>query len=46
MDKEILKKPGKLNMALICILLVLKLCVNLVCAAFRSTLDQFLGSRA
>lgn len=46
MDKKILKKPGKLNMALICILLVLTLCVNLVCAAFRSTLDQFLGSRA
>lgn len=46
MNSKPVKKPGKLNLALICILLVLTLCVNIGCMAFRSTLDQFMGSRA
>ena len=46
MNSKTVKKPGKLNLAVICILLVLGLGVNIACAAFRSTLDQFMGSRA
>ncbi len=46
MNSKSVKKPGKLNLAVICILLVLGLGVNIACAAFRSTLDQFMGSRA
>ena len=46
MNSKPVKKPGKLNLVLICVLLVVAIAVNVACAAFRSTLDQFLGSRA
>lgn len=43
---KILKKAGKINLALIAIILVSAISVNAVCAAYKNTLDQFLGSRA
>lgn len=46
MNSKPIKKPGKLGMAVIAVLLVLTMCVNIACAAFQKTLDQFLGSRA
>ena len=44
--KKTRKKPGKLNLILICILVVVTAGVNIACAVFRGTLDQFLGSRS
>lgn len=46
MNGKSVKKPGKLGLVLICVLLAVAVIVNICCAAFRTTLDQFLGSRA
>lgn len=40
------KKPGRLGIVLICLLAAVTVIVNISCAVFRTTLDQFLGSRA
>ena len=39
------KKPGKVSLVLICLLLVAALIANVACYAMRGTLDQYLGSK-
>ncbi len=39
------KKPGKIGLILMCVLLVLALLVNIVCVVMRGTLDMYLGSK-
>lgn len=45
MSKEKAKKPGRISLILMCILLVIALVVNLACYVLRETLDQYLGSQ-
>ncbi len=46
MKEKAVKKPGKAGVAVISGVVAVTLAANGACAAFRSTLDQFLGSRA
>ncbi|MCM1440536.1 MAG: glycoside hydrolase family 3 C-terminal domain-containing protein [Roseburia sp.] len=39
------KKPGKIGLILMCILLALALIVNIACFVMRGTLDMYLGSK-
>ena len=39
------KKPGRVGLVLMCLLLVLALVVNIVCVVMRETLDTYLGSK-
>lgn len=39
------KKPGKIGLILMCLLLVAALAVNIACGVLRSTLDSYLGSK-
>lgn len=45
MNEKNVKKPGKVSLVLICILLALALIFNIACLVMRSTLDQFMGSK-
>lgn len=40
------KRPGRLSLVLMCILLILAIIVNTVCFAMRGTLNMYLGSKA
>lgn len=46
MNEKNVKKPGKVSLVLICILLALALIFNIACLVMRSTLDQFMGSKS
>lgn len=39
------KKPGKVSLVLMCVLLVAALIVNVVCVVMRGTLDMYMGSK-
>lgn len=39
------KKPGKVDLILMCLLLVLALVANIMCVTMRDTLDMYLGSK-
>lgn len=45
MNEKQVKKPGKVSLVLICLLLVVALIANVACYALRGTLDQYLGSK-
>lgn len=45
MKNQNVKKPGKVSLVLMSILLVITLAANIVCGAMRETLDSFLGSK-
>ncbi|MGM9593007.1 MAG: glycoside hydrolase family 3 C-terminal domain-containing protein [Candidatus Onthomonas sp.] len=45
MNEKQVKKPGKVSLVLICLLLVVALIANIACYALRGTLDQYLGSK-
>ncbi|MCD8327006.1 MAG: glycoside hydrolase family 3 C-terminal domain-containing protein [Lachnospiraceae bacterium] len=45
MSKKQGKKPGKIGLTLICVLLIAAIGVNTVCFALQDTLDSYIGSR-
>ena len=44
MEKKV-KRPGKVSLVLMCLLLTVVLVLNIACGVMRGTLDQYLGSR-
>lgn len=45
MKEKKVKKPGRVSLVLMSLLLVIVLIVNIVCVVMRDTLNQYLGSR-